>query len=449
MSALPRPAATQAPPARAAAAASVPVYSFRPWNVGRVVVWSGFALLLAVAPLVFTSGLALTILSQMGIAIVACLSYNMLLGQGGMLSFGHAVYTGLASFVCIHALNAIGAGLALPVSLVPLVGGVAGMLFAVVLGFVTTKKAGTTFAMITLGIGELVFSMSLMIPEFFGGEGGVQANRMVGRPFLGITFGPQIQVYGLLAVYTFVCTAAMFAFTRTPLGRILNAVRDNPERVEFIGYSTQRVRYLAFIASGFFAGVAGGMYALNFEIATAEVVGAFRSGTYLFFTFLGGATFFFGPVIGGVLMVLAFVLFSEFTKAWLLYLGLIFLFMVMYAPGGIASLVMMNLRVAAFGRLRPLWTGYLALGGSAAVVLLAAGALIEMVYHLQLEASLGTTVKYLGATLDTAGADSWVGAAFALLVGIGMFELARRRFAEQWGETQGEIEAEIRRREAL
>ena len=101
--------------------------------------------------------------------------------------------------------------------------------------------------MITLGIGELVFAMSLMMPEFFGGEGGISGNRVVGKPVLGITFGPQIQVYYLLAIYTFVRTAAMFAFTRTPLGRMLNAVRDNPERVEFIGYDTQRVRYLAFI----------------------------------------------------------------------------------------------------------------------------------------------------------------------------------------------------------
>jgi branched-chain amino acid transport system permease protein len=260
-----------------------------------LIVWVVFALVLAVAPLIFSGGLAITMLSQIGIAIVACLSYNMLLGQGGMLSFGHAVYTGLASFVAIHALKAIGGGtLPLPVSLVPLVGGFAGLGFAILLGFVTTKKSGTTFAMITLGLGELVWAMSLMIPEFFGGEAGVAANRVVGKPVMGISFGPQIQVYYLLAVYTIVCTAAMYAFTRTPLGRMLNAVRDNPERVEFIGYSTQRVRYIAFIISGFFAGIAGGMYALNFEIATAEVVGAARSGAYLFFTFLGGATFFFG-----------------------------------------------------------------------------------------------------------------------------------------------------------
>jgi branched-chain amino acid transport system permease protein len=334
--------------------------------------WVAFALVMLVAPLVFNSGLSVSMLAQMAIAIVACLSYNLLLGQGGMLSFGHAVYTGLASFVAIHALNGIGSGaFPIPVSLIPLVGGLAGAAFAVLLGFVTTKKAGTPFAMITLGLGELVFAMSLMVPEFFGGEGGVSGNRTVGQPFLSITFGPPIQVYYLLAAYAFVCTAAMYAFTRTPLGRMLNAVRDNAERVEFIGYSTQRVRYLSFIIAGFFAGIAGGMYALNFEIATAEVVGAARSGAYLLFTFLGGATFFFGPIIGGVLMVLASVLLSELTKAWLLYLGLIFLFMVIYAPGGIASLIMMNVRVAAFGRLRELWASYLGLSLAGVVIIMA------------------------------------------------------------------------------
>ena len=252
-------------------------YEFKPINVGRWLVWSLFAVVLAVVPWVFTSSLSITILSQMGIAIIACLSYNMLLGQGGMLSFGHAVYTGLGSYLAIHALNSVTDGsLPIPVSVVPLVGGLAGMGFAVLLGYVTTRKAGTTFAMITLGMAELVFAMSLMIPEFFGGEGGVSGNRVVGKPFLGITFGPPIQVYYLIAVYTFVAVAAMFAFTRTPLGRMLNAVRDNPERVEFVGYNTQRIRYTAFIIAGFFAGISGGLGALNFEIVTAEVVGAAR-----------------------------------------------------------------------------------------------------------------------------------------------------------------------------
>ncbi|MFP5466083.1 MAG: branched-chain amino acid ABC transporter permease [Gammaproteobacteria bacterium] len=423
-------------------------YRFKPYNVGRWVIWTLFALVLLFAPKVFTSNLSVSMLAQMGIAIIACLSYNMLLGQGGMLSFGHAVYTGLGSYVAIHTLLKVADGVfQLPVSLIPIVGGFAGMFFAILFGYVTTKKSGTPFAMITLGMAELVFAMSLMFSEFFGGEAGITADRVVGDPVWGITYGPNIQVYYLIAVYTFVCVALMFAFTRTPLGRILNAVRDNPERVEFIGYNTQKVRYLAFIIAGFFAGIAGGLGAIQFEIVTAEVVGPLRSGGYLLFTFLGGATFFFGPIIGGVLMVLAFVLFSEITKAWLLYLGLIFLFMVMYAPGGIASLIMMNLRVAAFGRLRELWVSYLALAVTALVVLAGAGAMIEMVYHLQLNAAMGDEIRFLGVELHAKEATSWFGALFVALTGLGLFELTRHRFRQQWAEIQTDIEKEIKRRE--
>ncbi|MGZ5847282.1 MAG: ABC transporter permease subunit, partial [Ramlibacter sp.] len=179
-------------------------YRFRPLNIGRWVVWSSFAALLLVAPLVWTTSLAHTMLSQMGIAIIVCLSYNMLLGQGGMLSFGHAVYSGLGAFIAIHTLNLVAKGaLPLPVSLIPIVGGLAGLLFAVALGWVTTKKAATPFAMITLGIGELVYAMSLMFPEFFGGEAGIATNRVVPPATLGVSFGPQIQVYYLIALYCF------------------------------------------------------------------------------------------------------------------------------------------------------------------------------------------------------------------------------------------------------
>ncbi len=397
-----------------------------------------------------TSSLSRTMLSQMGIAIIACLSYNMLLGQGGMLSFGHAVYTGMGGFIAMHALNLASRGaFPLPVSLVPLVGGLGGLAVALILGWVTTKKSGTTFAMITLGIGELVWAMSLMFPEFFGGEGGISGNRVTGSRPLGITFGPQIQLYYLIAAYTFVSTALMFAFTGTPLGRMLNAVRDNPERVEFIGYDTQMVRYIAFVIAGFFAGIAGGLAALNFEIVTSEVVSAYRSGAYLLFTFLGGATFFFGPIIGGILLVMAFILLSELTKAWLLYLGLIFLLMVMFAPGGIASLIMMNLRVAAFGYFRPLWRPYLVLAMSGLVAFVGVGALVEMIYHWQLNAAMGPRVGFVGLDLNAASPPTWIACGAVALAGIGVFEWARRGFAKQWSAIQERIEAELRRREAV
>ena len=422
-------------------------------NFTRIAIWSLFAVALIVAPTVFRSSLALTMLSQIGYLIVICLSYNILLGQGGMLSFGHAVYTGLGSFIAVHAMNlASGGKMPVPLVLVPLVGGLGGLFFAALFGYVSTKKSGTTFAMITLGLGELVASMALMFPTFFGGEGGVTTNRVYGTPFLGlsgITFGPQIQVYYLIAVYCFVCTALMFAFTGTPLGRILNAVRDNPERVEFIGYSTQRVRYFAFMVAGFFAGIGGGLAAINFEIVNAaDSLNSVRSGGYLLFTFLGGAGFFFGPIIGAVLLVFASVLLSELSKAWLLYLGLVFLFMVMFAPGGVASLVMMNLRVFKFGRFKPFWALYAGLLATGAVLVAGAAALIEMIYHRQLNSAVGPVLQFFGFPLDTSTATAWLVAAALVVVGGAMLEVVRRRFVVAWGHAQEAIELDMRRAEA-
>ena len=429
---------------------ATPYYRFKPLNVARILIWSLFAIALIVAPLIFKSSLALTMLSQIGYLIIICLSYNMLLGQGGMLSFGHAVYVGLGSFIAIHTMNLAAKGsMPVPLVLIPLVGGLGGAFFAVLFGFVTTKKSGTTFAMITLGIGELVAAMALMFPGFFGGEGGVTTDRTYGA-FLGLNFGPQIQVYYLIAAYCFVCTALMFAFTGTPLGRMLNAVRDNPERVEFIGFNTQYVRYFAFIIAGFFGGIGGGLAAINFEIVNAaDSLNALRSGGYLLFTFLGGATFFFGPMIGAVLLVFASILLSELSKAWLLYLGLAFLLMVMFAPGGVASLIMMNVRVAAFGKFKRLVAPYIGLIVTSAVMVAGAAMLIEMIYHMQLNAALGPKVPLFGTELDTSKPAAWITATALLLVGLGLFELVRRKFVLVWGKAQEEIEAEIKRRETL
>jgi branched-chain amino acid transport system permease protein len=417
--------------------------------MGRTMVWSLYALMLALAPLVFTSSLSHSLLSQMGIAIIVCLSYNLLLGQGGMLSFGHAVYSGMGAYLAMHTLNQVSGGLALPVSLIPLVGGFAGLALAGVLGWVTTKKAATPFAMITLGMGELVWAMALMFPGFFGGEAGLSGNRVAGSPVWGISFGPQIELYYLIALYTFVCTALMYALTRTPLGRMLNAVRDNPERAAFVGYNPQVVRYLAFVMAAFFAGISGGLAALNFEIVTAEVVSGTRSGLYLLFTFLGGTSFFFGPIIGAILMVLAFVLLSELTQAWQLYLGLIFIVMVMLAPGGVAALIMAQLRLARSGGLRRLWPAYVLLLAAALLDLTGAGALLEMLYHLQLGAALGPELRFMGITLDTQAPGSWLGALCVMLVGLGLFESRRRPFVRAWDEIQQAIAQDIKRREVF
>ncbi len=423
-------------------------------HAGRILTWGGYALALAAAPLVFTSSLSHQVLSQVGIAIIACLSYGLLLGQGGLLSFGHAVYSGAGAFLAIHTLNAIGAGrIGLPVSLLPVAGGLAALAVGSVFGWLSTRRAGTPFAMITLGLGELAWAASLMFTGVFGGEGGIAANRVVGARPWGISFGPQLQLYGLIAAYTFASTWLMFAFTRTPLGRVLNAVRDNPERVEFLGYDPRVVRWIAFMVASFFAGVAGALAALNFEIVTSEVFSAHRSGAYLLFTFLGGTTLFFGPIVGAVLMVGAQVLLSGLTKAWLLYMGLAFVLVVLKAPGGLAGLAVDGWRLARTGRLRGLWVGGLGLGGTALVGFAGAAALVEMTYHRKLDAALDPATPFLGLVLDSGHPDAWVGAALLMACGLGLAELARRVMVRQYAAQQAvprdsKAAAAVGRREA-
>jgi branched-chain amino acid transport system permease protein len=422
---------------------------FAPLNLGRWLVWSVFAILLVVAPMIFNKGASLSILCQMGTVMIFGLSYNMLLGQGGMLSFGHAVYSGLGAYFAIHAMNlASGGSLPIPVTLIPLVGGIFGAVFGVLFGYVTTKKSGTTFSMITLGIVELVFACSLMFPAFFGGEGGISTNRVMGQPVMGISYGPQIQVYYLIAFWLFISTIGMYAFTQTPLGRIINAVRDNPERVEFIGYNTQWVRYLTLILSAFFAGISGGLAAINFEIVTAENVSAVRSGAILLFTFIGGVGFFFGPLIGAVIGVFLTVLLSDFTKAWQLYLGVFFIIIVMYAPGGIASLLMMNVRLMVYKRFAGVWPRLLTMMLAALIASVGAVMMIEMLYHLTLESSNGTVMRLFGMQVDAAGVGGWLIALALLAVGLFLFVRARPAFRQAWDEANLEIEEILRKEHA-
>ena len=414
---------------------------YAPVNLGRWILWGATALVFSGAPLLFKGGFALTLLTQMGTMIIFALSYNMLLGQGGMLSFGHAVYSGLGAYFAVHALNLIGKGaLPFPVTLLPLIGGLAGLAFGVVFGYVTTRRAGTTFALISLGIGEMVFACVLMFPGFFGGEAGISTNRVVGQPFLGVTYGPAIQVYYLVAAWCFLSMAAMFALTQTPLGRMANAVRDNPERAEFVGYNTQRVRFLQLVLSSFFAGVAGALSCINFEIVSAENVSALRSGGVLFATFIGGVPFFFGPIIGAVMFIFFVAALSGFTKAWLLYLGLFFVLMVLYAPGGIASLILMQLPVIRAGRWREMLLPY-ALAALAALLALAGLiGIVEMVYHLSDE-TIGTHMSLAGMKFDARSAPPWIGFGFLLAAGLAALRFATRRVGERWGTIQAELAA--------
>ncbi len=387
-------------------------------------IWVAAATCFLALPHIFTSGTALTMMSVMGVMIVFALSYNMLLGQTGMLSFGHAVYYGLGGFLVVHAMNTVVQGrLPVPVALVPLAGGLAGLAFGFIFGSVSTRRGGTAFAMISLGLGELVASSALILRSFFGGEEGITTNRTKLLPLFGFNFGPQIEIYYLIAAWCLLSMIAMYALTRTPFGRMCNAVRDNPERAEFIGYSTQRVRFIAFCLAGFFAGIAGGLAAVNFEIVNSVSVAAGQSGIVLLMTYIGGVGNFAGPVLGAILITYLQVMLSDATEVWQLYFGLLFIGMIMFAPGGIAGLLMMHQPLWRARVLHRVIPAYLLALVAGLVTLAGVCLAIEMTFRLTVRASEGSAMSYLHVPLDARSPLPWLVAA---LLGAGGFWLFRR-----------------------
>jgi branched-chain amino acid transport system permease protein len=402
---------------------------------GRAWSWGAYAALLVALPLVFRSGFAMSLFCQAGIVAIFALSYNMLLGQTGLLSFGHAVYYGLGALFTIHALNFAAAGWHFPVTLMPLVGAASGLAFGIVLGYITTRRAGTTFAMISLGVGEMVAACSLMFPGFFGGEAGISANRTIGEPFLGITYGPQIQMYYLVAAWLLAATAAMYALTRTPLGRMANAVRDNPQRAQFVGYDPQWVRFMMVALSGFFAGLAGGLAALNYEIVSAESLSAYTSGLVLLATYLGGIRAFSGPILGAVAVTLMQTVLASFTTAWPFYFGLVFLATVLFVPGGIAGVFDLHKRLWEARVARLAAPVYARMALPVALVLAAGVLMVEMAYR----ASSGVSLKVAGWVLDTRSSGAWVAAVASLAVAYLLCRWAWRGARPRWAEVSAAI----------
>ncbi|KGS75942.1 branched-chain amino acid transport system / permease component family protein [Burkholderia pseudomallei MSHR7500] len=386
--------------------------------------WLAFVALLVVPALAWPRGWMLGYLAQTAAMIVLALSYNLLLGTTGLLSFGHAAFAGLGAFVAAHGFNRYG----LPLPLVPLAGGAAGAAFGALFGFVATRRAGTAFAMITLGIGELVAAAAWSVPEWFGGAGGVSIDRAAGPALAGWEFGKPMHAYALIAAWCVVAAVAMRVLVRTRLARLANAVRDNPARVAALGTDPCRVRFAMAIAAAFFAGVAGALTLIDVEVATAESVGMLRSSAVLFATVIGGTTAFFGPVVGAVLLTFFSVFVASVSRAWLLYLGLLFVAVVLAAPGGASGRwrAWRDARRhggARFDARRALPGAGAALAGGVAIVFAA-----ELAYALQF-AQNDARRAVIGPWRFDAGAPlGWGIAALAAALGVGLAHAARR-----WG----------------
>lgn len=390
--------------------------------------WILATAILAIVPYVFASNSAITIMNQMAITIIFALAYNMLLGQGGMLSFGHAVYMGVGGFMCVHIMNYVeDYSLPLPLPVLPLFGGLFGLGLATIVGSFSTRKAGTVFAMISLGVGELIAACSVIIVVFFGGEEGISGDRTYGLPVFGVEFLQQIEVYYLTAFWLLLSAFLMYLFSRTPIGRMANAVRDNPERAEFLGYSARWVRFFSFCASGFFAGIAGGLFAINYEILTEENLNLVQSGAILLITFLGGVGFFFGPIIGAVVFTLLQTVLSLETELWQLYVGALFVATVMYFPGGLAGILMMHVPAIRLGKARLLVLPYIKTLLPAVIGTLGLAAMIETIFHVRHAATGEAEMTLFWTTFDSHAVLPWI---VMILVTVAAFWVTRKNLPE-------------------
>ncbi|WP_439683727.1 Branched-chain amino acid ABC transporter permease [Cupriavidus oxalaticus] len=273
---------------------------------------------------------------QMLIAVLFAMAFNLLSGQGGMLSFGHAAYFGVGAFATVHAMNAVGGNGLLPTPLLPLAGGAAGLLIGLVAGWFATKRTGVYFAMITLALAELLHALAPHIKSWFGGEAGISTMRM---PAWGLTFGDSNQVYYLTLAWVLLSLALLYLYTLTPVGRLTLGLRENANRLRFLGYDIHRLGVLVFAISTMFSGIAGGLQAINMEAANYVVFESSVSAAIVLNSYIGGVKVFLGPALGAALMTFFGYAVSDLTRSWLLYQGIVFVLVMLFMPAGISGLL--------------------------------------------------------------------------------------------------------------
>ncbi|MSP02475.1 MAG: branched-chain amino acid ABC transporter permease [Acetobacteraceae bacterium] len=407
---------------------------------GKTWLWVGLVVVALALPWVFFnyqtgrhSGFVLTMLSQAGMMILFALSYNMLMGQAGLLSFGHAVFFGLGGFSTIHFLRAAGNGtLPVPMELMPLLGGLSSLGFGMVFGAMVSKQRATAFAMITMGIGELVGASAIMFHSFFGGEGGVNADRMIERSLFGVNYASPVQVYYLIVAWTVIGVVGMLFLTRTPLGAMANACRDNFERAQFMGYDPRRVRFFQFALAGGFAGIGGALHAITYEIVTFDAVGAGLSANAVLMAYIGGSGTFYGPILGAVLITLMQSGVSLMSNSWLIYVGVMFIGIVAFAPGGLAGMIEIHGPIARAGRLTRLIVPYIRLFFPAFAVLIGFIGLVELMSFLTIGAAQGKTLELFGNKIDVKAALPWLVSLGCLVPGGLWLWFESRAFGRVW-----------------
>ena len=394
--------------------------------------------MLAILPL-FLSPNLLNAAIKMMIAALFALAFTLAMGQAGMLSFGHAAYYGLGAFAALHLMRAVEQKLfGFPTPLIPLAGALVGFVFGLAFGWFATQRTGVYFSMVTLALAELLLTLAPTWNALFGGESGISTMR--GASW-GVSFGDDAHVYYLTLGWFVVSAWCMWAFTKTPVGRLALALRDNEQRVRFLGFNAHVARTLIFAISCLFAGVAGALLAIANEATNYTIFSAQASANVVLQTFIGGAGTFFGPALGAIIMTFFARVTSDLTRSWLLYQGLIFVLVMLFAPQGLGGLVALHARKVKAGGWKHLVAPYLLC--LAVGLLLIAGLVfvVESIHVVMTDAYLakrttsqGEWVPYelFGRSFEPASPATWAIPIVLLAIGGWLLPSTRRITQRAW-----------------
>jgi branched-chain amino acid transport system permease protein len=377
------------------------------------------------------------VLSKMLIASLFALAFNLLSGQAGMLSFGHAAYFAVGTFATLHLMLAAERGIAVPTPLLPAAGALAGLVVGFGCALFATLRSGVYFSMITLAIAELFYSLAPSLTGLFGGEGGLSSFRL---PWAGLSFGSDREVYYLVLGWTLIGTAVLYFYTLTPFGRVTLALRENEQRVRFLGYNTYHVRVVVFATSAMIAGLAGGLLAVTNESANYILFETSFSANVVLNTFIGGSAVFLGPVLGSVLLVGFSHAVSDLTPMLPLYQGALFILVMVYAPQGLGGVIADHAAPVRSGWWPRLIGPYVLALVPGAALLAAFILIIELLqrffaqehFEMMRRAATLLPVQLFGFTWQPLGASTWLAPLALIVLGFALLPFAVRRIRRAW-----------------
>jgi branched-chain amino acid transport system permease protein len=282
-------------------------------------------------------GYSLRLLTEAIIFSLYAVSYNLLLGYAGLLSFGHAMFFGVGAFTTAVALEHI-AGL--PLVLAIMMATLFTALVGLVVGILLLRVKGTPFALLTLAFNALFYSIGVKWTSVTGGDDGAIVNvPNINLGVVSLNTMDGATVYFITLVIVGSAIAFCWYFTRTAMGQSVLLIRENEERMRFLGYNTHVSRLILFVFSGSLAGLAGAFYAVLHAFVSLDAVSIAMTTKVLLMTFIGGIGNFFGPVLGAVFYTYFQNFISELTDSWPLIMGILFIVMVLWTPGGLAGLI--------------------------------------------------------------------------------------------------------------